>query len=690
MMTACTSEELPVPQPESAESAAPFKPGEIIVKFRPEVSDQLDRLPMATRGGTATRSGMVPVDEVLESIGAFELERVFPVDTRTEGTTRDKELHLWYVVRFDASHSVEEVAARLSAVSEVQQISVNRTLQRAYTGTAHPLSASAYAALLQRQTRAGGTDPLLPLQWDLANDGTLFDGRYADPGLPEPTTPKSVAGADVQCLKAWEKCMGDPAIVVAVLDEGVCLEHEDLQHSLWVNEDEIDRSQQDNDGNGYAGDRYGYNFANGTGIITWDNINDTGHGTHVAGLIAACNGNGTGIGSIAGGTEQAPGVRIMSCQIFSGSISADVLTSVRAMKYAADNGAVILQCSWGYPSGASNPYENVPMYSTEEEWETYSPLEKLALEYFVHHAGSPNGPIDGGLVIFASGNESAPMAAFPGAANMCIAVSATAADFTPAVYTNYGTGVDIVAPGGDQNYYYDYGPEAVARAVGVSVLQDDEHTIGELGCILSTLPKTVSPSGYGYMEGTSMACPHVSGVAALGLSYAAKLRKHFTAGEYRNLLISTARPFVGDLETGWPGSKTYYTYVMELGTKIRQNLMLSAYRGRMGGGQADAARLLEAVGDEANGCPVAFPNLYIAPEKTVELTPAAYFADGESLTYTVDIVDTSVASCTAVGPKLRFTGLKEGTTMVSIRTSNGTTQAFCITVRRNASGNGWL
>ena len=61
MMTACTSEELPVPQPESAESAAPFKPGEIIVKFRPEASDQLDRLPMATRGGTATRSGMVPV-----------------------------------------------------------------------------------------------------------------------------------------------------------------------------------------------------------------------------------------------------------------------------------------------------------------------------------------------------------------------------------------------------------------------------------------------------------------------------------------------------------------------------------------------------------------------------------------------------------------------------------------------------
>ena len=96
-----------------------------------------------------------------------------------------------------------------------------------------------------------------------------------------------------------------------------------------------------------------------------------------------------------------------------------------------------------------------------------------------------------------------------------ISVAATAADYTPAVYTNYGTGTTISAPGGDQDYYFEYG-EGVNK--------------GALGCILSTMPLTITGedgplSGYGYMEGTSMACPHVSGVAALGLAYAKKMGK---------------------------------------------------------------------------------------------------------------------------------------------------------------------
>lgn len=184
----------------------------------------------------------------------------------------------------------------------------------------------------------------------------------------------------------------------------------------------------------------------------------------------------------------------MSCQIFSGNKTSSTINLVRAIKYAADNGAVILQCSWGYASPAANGFEYSPGFATEEEWKANCPLEKAALDYFVHNAGSPNGPIEGGIPIFASGNEYAAAGGFPGAAEYCISVNATAADYTISTFSNYGEFTDIAAPGGDQDYYYEY--------------FDGDNVRGAVGCVLSTLPPQVSNgTGYGYMEGTSMACP---------------------------------------------------------------------------------------------------------------------------------------------------------------------------------------
>ncbi len=127
--------------------------------------------------------------------------------------------------------------------------------------------------------------------------------------------------------------------------------------------------KKDNDGNGYAGDIHGYNFVTNTGIITWDDLNDTGHGTHVAGVIAAMNGNNEGICSIAGGTPLAAGREDHVMPDFRRKHGGNSMSSVKAIKYAADNGAVILQCSWGYTSGTANSYEwGTPGYATEEEW----------------------------------------------------------------------------------------------------------------------------------------------------------------------------------------------------------------------------------------------------------------------------------------------------------------------------------
>ena len=627
--------------------------GELLVRFDPRVSDILDKAGLTRTGinSPMTRSGVLTVDEILDLVDGYQIERVFPVDLRTEDKARKEGLHLWYVVRFSDEHPVEKVAADLAKLGEVSKVEYNRTLKRATEKKAVPLTREKFQELVPG---AGAfNDPLLSDQWHLVNEGNL-----------RPT--KFVKGADVNVEKAWELTTGDPSIIVAVLDEGVDVAHPDLKASMWVNEGEIWKSHEDNDGNGYAGDVHGYNFVGKHGVISVDSRYDTGHGSHVAGVIAASNNNGLGISSIAGGNGSEPGVKIMSCQIFSGMYAGTVLEEVRAIKYAADNGAVILQCSWGYISGAANPFEWTPQYSTDEEWEYYNVLERKALDYFIHNAGSPDGVIEGGLAIFAGGNEAAPAASYPGAYPDFVAVAATAGDFTPAVYSNYGPGTTISAPGGDQDYYWDY--------------VDEDHRLGEVGCVLSTLPFHVSESGYGYMEGTSMACPHVSGVAALGLSYAAKLRKHFKAKDFIELLYQTATP----IDQYMTGIKQYKKYIIDLeGSSPMMSFSMNSFKGGMGHGQVNAYGLLKAI--EGAGVDMTFPNIFVAEGGQAVAIPSMYM-DGSS--FSVSVSDASIATAEIVDGKMIIKGLKAGQTEASVTGSR--TDKFVITVREGAKGNGWL
>ena len=667
--SSCAIEEPVSVQADQTEKLSPVSEealeGELLVRFDSRVSDILEKSGVTKSGplAPASRSGVLSVDEILELVKGYQVERVFPIDTRSEEKARKEGLHLWYVVRFSDEYPVEKVAADLAQLGEVSRVEYNRTLKRAETGKAVPLTREAMKQMKVSAKAAKFNDTHLGLQWHLVNNGDLGQTKF-------------VAGADVNVEKAWDLCTGDPSVVVAILDEGFDITHPDLKGSLWTNENEVWRSVEDNDGNGYAGDYHGYNFAAGNGVISTGGRYDTGHGTHVAGVIAATNNNNIGISSIAGGNGTEPGVKIMSCQIFSGSIAATVLDEVRAIKYAADNGAVILQCSWGYISGAANPYDWSPQFSTSEQWKNSNVLEFKALDYFVHNAGSPDGVIDGGIIVFAAGNEYAPAASFPAAYPDYISVAATAPDYTPAVYTNYGTGTTVSAPGGDQDYYYEYG-EGLNR--------------GAIGCVLSTMPYTVTGeegplAGYGYMEGTSMACPHVSGVVALGISYAAKLRKHFKADELKALLYETTRP----IEQYWnvEAPKQYYKFVTDLGDVHLSNMDLRNYRGKMGEGQVDAFAFLNAIAGA--GVDMTFPNVFVALDGQTVIAPAIYFENGASQTYTVNISDGSVASCNADGKNLVFKGLKEGQTSATVKASNGKSFDFIITVRKGAAGNGWL
>ena len=667
-LTACSVEEPVTGAVKEPQKVSPVSDdavaGELLVRFDEGVSEILDQAGLITKSGesAASRSGVLTVDEILDLVEGYQIERVFPVDMRSEEKMREEGLHLWYVVRFSDKYHVEKVAADLARLGEVSRVEFNRTLKRANQNKAVPLSADAIEQMAASAKAAKYNDPHLPLQWHMVNNGDLGATKF-------------VAGADVNVEKAWELCTGNPSIIVAVLDEGVDFSHPDLKANMWVNEKEIWRSSEDNDGNGYVGDVYGYNFAAQSGIISTNGRYDTGHGTHVAGVIAAANNNGIGISSIAGGTAENPGVKIMSCQIFSGALAGTVLDEVRAIKYAADNGAVILQCSWGYISGAANPYDWQPQFSSDDQWKNSNMLEYKALDYFVHNAGSPDGVVDGGIIVFAGGNEYAPAASYPAAYPDYVSVAATAPDYTPAVYTNYGPGTTICAPGGDQDYYYEYG-EGLNK--------------GSIGCVLSTLPYnvtgTASPlAGYGYMEGTSMACPHVSGVVALGLSYAANLHKHVKAEEVKELLHSTARP----VEQYWnlDTPKQFYKFVTDLSEIHLSSMNLKDYRGKMGSGQVDAHAFLQAIAGV--GVEMTFPNLFIALDGQVTIAPAMYFKNGGKK-FEVTISDSSVAAYAAEGSKLVFFGEKEGQTSAVIKSDSGESFTFTITVRKSAASNGWL
>ena len=341
------------------------------------------------------------------------------------------------------------------------------------------------------------------------------------------------------------------------------------------------------------------------------------------------------------------------------------------MKYAADNGAVILQCSWGYHSSKSNLVMGyIPGPATEEEWAATYPLEKEALDYFIHNAGSPNGVIDGGLAIFASGNEYAAQSSFPAAYSKCISVAALAADYTPATYTNYGSEVALSAPGGDLEYYGTPGEADEAY--------DEQGVLREQGAIFSTLVVNGVP-GYGYYEGTSMACPHVSGVAALGLAYAKQLKRHFTWEEFRDLMVSTGEDidsyFVGDKLIHWNHTSPGATP-----TKIA----LGSYKGKMGR-MVDAGALLKAI--DGSGRDMRLPNIYIAPESTYTLELDDYFVEKPTF---AEVGNTAVATATLQGSTLTIKALSEGNTTLTITLEGGKSHTSNIIVRRGANDNGIL
>ena len=415
LLASCQQEARPVPESSGQlSSEAVYVPGRTVVKVSEELAQNID-------------SG----DDASEIFPGAKITRTFSHGGKYEARMRKSGLHLWYDIEFDESVPLTKASESLHQIEGVELVE-NLPVMKVQSAT----------DLFN--------DTYLSKQWHYYNQGNALSGLQV--------------GCDINVLPAWEKGIkGKDNVIVAVIDSGVDLDHEDLKDNIWTGYDE----------NGNA--IHGYDFVYNSYLIDGND-----HGTHVAGTIAAVNNNGIGVCGIAGGDAALgiKGAQIMSCQIFSGSNGGN---AHEAIVWAANHGAVIAQNSWGYPKE-----DNPNMNDTPK-------VLKDAIDYFNQYAGCdengeqlPDSPMKGGVVIFAAGNEGVAQgypASYPG----CIAVSATTGSFDLAYYSNFGSWVDIAAPGGD-----------VAQRQGIY--------------------STINDNSYDSMQGTSMACPHVSGVAALIVS----------------------------------------------------------------------------------------------------------------------------------------------------------------------------
>jgi subtilisin family serine protease len=299
--------------------------------------------------------------------------------------------------------------------------------------------------------------------------------EYAEPNYiynafktPDDTDyPKQWGLEKIDAPEGWDITTGGGA-VIAVIDSGIAYNHPDLAANIWANTGEVSSSSgTDSDGNGYIDDTRGWDFHDDDNDPSPDNT-DENHGTHVAGIAGAVSNNSTGTAGVSWSDK------LMAVKCFydeDGDLPvAEIADIAEGIKYAADNGADIINMSFGASSGSQ------------------------ALENAVNSAYSK-----GVFLVAASGNDNK-LVYYPAAYDNVMAVGATNENDVRESYSNYGTQLDVMAPG-------------------------------------SGIYSTLRSDNYGEMSGTSMACPFVAGEAALIISYWEENNIYYRPVDIKNIII---------------------------------------------------------------------------------------------------------------------------------------------------------
>ena len=399
-------------------NAAPLEitPGELLIRLTPEASAELQRLHAKS-----------PIATLYAKHNVESLRPIFPSAARF--SKHNAKLKRTYLLRFSPTVDLSVLKTAFEKSELVEAVAYNYL---------RPTLADEILP----------NDPKYPEQWSLP----LIN-------LPQ----------------AWGIEKGNRDVVIAIIDSGIDYKHDDLASKIWVNPGEIPDNGLDDDGNGYIDDMHGWDFTDAPNLqaegdfIEGDNepIDESGHGTHVAGIAGAMPNNGIGIAGVA---WNCPLMAVRAGLSLGGGSRMQDDDSAAAIVYAADNGASIINMSWG------------------------SAQHSFVIQDAIDYAYAR-----GAVLIGAAGNSNEAESIFPAGYRKVISVASTNQHKQRYYKSNFGASVDIGAPG---------------------------------NAILSTQ----IDNDYRILTGTSMAAPHIAGVAAL---MRAK-RPTLTHKEVRQILINTA------------------------------------------------------------------------------------------------------------------------------------------------------
>ncbi|RJP65360.1 MAG: T9SS C-terminal target domain-containing protein [Ignavibacteriales bacterium] len=253
------------------------------------------------------------------------------------------------------------------------------------------------------------------------NDVEWAEPHYVYPVSYVPNDPSLTLQynlSKIQAESAWDITKGDTSIIIGIVDTGIDWDHPDLAANMWVNKNEIPANGVDDDKNGFVDDYRGWDFGGLNGTPDNDPIEDKpDHGTHVAGIASAVTNNGIGVASI-GYNSKLMAVKTSQDNYRNNTGQPYIIYGYEGIAYAADNGAKVINCSWG-GSGYSQAAQDVIDYAVSK----------------------------GALVVAAAGNESSSGMNTPSGLNGVMSVASTDPSDYISSFSNYDYSVDVSAPG---------------------------------------------------------------------------------------------------------------------------------------------------------------------------------------------------------------------------------------------------